>query len=618
MQQAYCLLATQMVTASQPKTELYQGFVMMGYLEEWKAALLVLAGIVFTLTLILWKFAPNWHERKRRLGQSLALAFWITLVGYSALTWLVTIFHNTGDDFVKTAFWLVAALAILFATFVLEGLEMAYSELRDKDEHQFKGKAANIFSRISRLGGATSKRVAERGDSAEELERYERDRRGGAFFEAREWSIVLLLVTATLMLDSDGYWAPWIAYVNEVDGHSGRIVRVAITVILTTFPFVWMAQSPGKYVARQNSVEFLGYRFSDLTILVLQGLWWAMQKVGLQFPAEETDRLALRTLKKCNKARNLLPSEFSFFADGLKKYGYGSLMAEDTLEIQDNGSCRVKTRSLAYFELRRQELRWIRTFEEGFVDNTVRDLEQRVSIKFWAFEAPRIGERVDASLMALWQSLFSAKDPGAWHKKEYRRIDTEDWLVLTKLEPEAKPTEEERKALKEAKKRFEQKLTVSLDMRASLPFQPEDAGERKAMLVLWENEVKTEHGTVELPQAGASNTTYPYFKSYANPCLRSRTTLSFTQNSAFRFVGKRRLEVTYEQVVHEGETQKLREKYEYSAPPASGEAGAERYDTGRFSYEINSPLPAAVYNATVEIGRRYTREESTQLEQVKD
>jgi hypothetical protein len=609
MQQGYFLLAAQTVTAPQRKTELYRCFVMMGYLQEWKAALLVLSGIVLTLALVLWKFAPNWHERKRRFGQSLALAFWFTIVGYSAITWLDTIFHNTHQDFVKTSLWLIAALVILFATFVLEGLEMAYSELRDKDEHQFKGKAANVFSRITKLGGATAKRPAEKGESEQELERYERDRRGGAFFEAREWSIVLLLVVATLMLDSDRYWAPWIAYVDEADGHIGRIVRVAITVILTTFPFVWMAQSPGKYVARQNSVEFLSYRFTDLTILMLEGIWWAMRKVGLQFPAEETDRLALKTLKNCNRARNLLPSEFSFFADGLKKYGYGSLMAEDTLEIHDDGSCKIKTRNLAYIELRRQKLRWIRTFEEGFVDRTVRDLERRVSIKFWAFEAPLIGERVDASLMSLWQSLFYAKEPAEWHKEGYRPIDTEDWLVVTELYPEAKPTEEERKKLKEAKKRFEQKLMVSLDMRASLPFQPGDVGERNAMLVLWENDAKTEQGTVELPPAGTSTTTYPYFKSYANPCLRSRTTLTFDQDSAFRFVGNKRFEVTYEQVVHEGETQKLRDKYENSAPPASGEAGSAKYDTGRFSYEINSPLPAAVYNVTVEIGRKNTRED---------
>jgi len=447
-----------------------------------------------------------------RIGRSLAVSVWMTIVGFSGLTWIYSVHREYPDNPTRTFLFFFGALLILFATFVLEGLEAAYSELRDKDDRQFQGRAGGLFEQIKKMGRA--------------------------FFETKEWSIVALVVLTTLMVDRDpGYFIPGICYANSNDS-TGRIVRIALSMILSTLPFVWLAQSPGKYVARKNSAQFLKYTFAQVAVFLLRRVnSFFMKPLGLQYPSEVTDELALMTLSKSNEERVLPPSEYSFFADGLKKYGYGVPLIEDTITIDEHGACEMVSRHLAYVVMPRSIITRNLHFEIGFEEGTIASLEckdapggdtSHACTKWWVFDAPMIGEKVSDPLLLTWMELFYHPDPGKWECTGYRKRDADLFHIKATEKPFTKAEQRQEQTMPDRNGKAERELKVELNFRQNLPAEVLGKIEN-ALLVLWEIRVKTLPDTVDLPNRWGDRTKYPYSKTHSHPCLRS--TISFILKS---------------------------------------------------------------------------------------
>lgn len=585
-----------------PESRLYRDPIQIWhhwYFQRWgvTVAVLILIFLCLSLALYAWQARPDRsgcedeagrESKKIRARRSIWLSFWTVVVGFSSLIWIDSVYCQYGSGW-AIGFVLVAVL-VLVSTFVLEGLEVAYTELRDKDKRQFSGRAAKVFQNLCNM-----------------------DQKKKSFYEAREWSIVALVVITTLMVETDVYRIPKIGYISAGDGTAGHAMRIALSLVLSTVPFVWLAQGPGKYIARRNSVQFLRYRWTRLTVWTLENVVWrAMKSVGLEYPSDVTDALALSWFKKSKRERGLPPSEFSFFADAVKKYGYGVPLSDDVITIRDNGSCEVYSRLLAYIVMPRTGVSRRFEFENGFEAETVDGLQcaDPSRTKWWAFRGPMIGERVTDELLDRWAELFYHEDPENWRRSEYKKHDASAFMIVPELteliKPQEKEKSEETDEIEKKKVRPTQQLNVKLNFRGLLPEREEG---KSAFLVLWEVRLNTNAGTVELPEKWGDSKPYPYSKMHSHPSLRSTITFCLPEpkapDSGAIFVeptSRDHFMVSYDNIFHLSESKRFKEQqrpYLEKAPSKNMKPGERK-----FVYYIDSSLPAALYNVELCIEKK--------------
>jgi hypothetical protein len=494
-----------------------------------------------------------------------------------------TMWHRHGQNLPALLFCLGYPAVIVIFTFILEGIETSFTELRDKDRQQFEGDpASRILDYIRAMGEEN-------------------------FYDAREWAIIALLVWATLLMEQDAYYLPFMGVIGDNQTVAFEALRVALTIALTAFALVWVAQSPGKFVARKNSVEFLSYRTS-LTLRILRFVWSILSGLGLQYPSQIADTLVLNVMSRCKSERALPPSDFSFFADSLKKYGYGYLISDDALEIQTNGSCRVVSRNLSYVGSPRYGVKKDFEFEEGYPEDMAESLRKLDSskIKCWAFEVPPIGERVSVELLDDWAKLFySTGDPGNWKPLHYKAGDQIP-VCTTGFKLKVGDPRSVAASGGDPKHRALWNLEVELDFRQVFPKRPGRYEAPRVLLILWEIEIFTREGTVQIPQLWGDKTEYPYFKKRPYPCLRSTVTITLPSEAGLIFTdsdGTENYTVEYDGVVHQGETERFLEQYRaplFGAPQRPKDLSLQ----DKFVFFNDSSLPAASYNVNVIIEKR--------------
>ena len=549
---------------------------------------LFLSAVIIVLAIWLAPRSSRNGKRVRNWSIGFYVAFWATLVGSAAAVWMVTILHQTGGAWRALGFS-IAAATILVATFVLEGVEAAVSELRDKDELQLSAPIRSIFRRLSK----------------------EED----AFFETREWLVVALVVIATLMMESDHYFIPVVTFCHgslitapiDIKGEEplGRFIRIALSLILSTFPFVWLAQGPGKHVARRNSVQFLRYSGIQFSIQIVEAAWRIMRILGLQYPSRIANETALLLLKRCQKTRYLPPSEFSFFSDSLKRYGYGSPITDLKIMVHDDGSLEVDSKFLAYLVTPRSGVSRIFTFENGYVAGTRGRLISRNSpdMSWWAFEVPMIGERITPSQLKAWEELLYSVEPSKWQSEGSNELDSRFFAPEVKIsDPSDRPAPGTRPV---------STLTVTLDFRGDLP---QRAKTGRAVLLLWSVRLKTNRETFILPKAWGDCSEYPYDVKYTHPCLRSTTTFSFQEASQsdrqpdYIFVESRsdeHFQVIYGNVVHERESERFRQQRRSDLASAQPRLAPPGHS---FTFVLDSVLPSAVYKTRPWVQKPYPPE----------
>lgn len=592
-------------------TVLYWDRSMCG-IPKWELALIGWGAVFLAILLVSWK---PWRylyreanatrpgvEKPEGFLQSLAISWWAIVMILSTSIWVTTVFNQKNRVWSNCVWPLLGGFCIVFFTFALEGLETAYIELRDKDEQQFvKDNAAfHVYTSIKKGLGS------QLGDSA--------------FFEAREWAIITLLVAATLMIDKSEYYIPLVAHVSAKYSSQEplvKAVRLMLTIALTTFALVWVAQSPGKFVARKNSVNFLSYPSSQVALPLLQWAWRALSFVGLQHPSKVTDELALKIFRRCRERRNLPPSEFSFFADSLKKYGYGFLITDTSLEIRSDGSCKIKSKTLFYVGMARDRVRRTFSSETGFPEGTVDRLREATSgdLKCWAFDGPAIGEKVTAEDLDGWARLFN--DPGGWKPEGYVNIPTTSFSIdarLSSYPANADHSTDQLGELSSAKT-----LEMDLAFNQSLPLNEykttlasADYRGQRALLLFWELTLETLGGAVPLPTSFGQETAYPYFRMHPNPGLRDTVVITLPIINGAKFVvakpdDQENYEVRYEGVKHKLETQRFQKQ---ERDPLFGHAAIKRSSELTNSVEIyvDNKLPGALYLYNLHILKQRTAE----------
>ncbi len=591
---------------------------VLGTIYKWQLAPFVLIAVFVTTLVVLWRpwrFIRLWWpryfsskpgaKRPENFLRSFAVSWWAIVMIVTTSIWIATVYNEEHRSLSACVLPFFGALCIVLLTFALEGLETAYIELRDKDEQQFANKpAADLFKRINKMMDGSQMK-------------------GGAFFEAREWAIITLLVAATIMIDKSEYYIPLVSvHVTQQDQPAlWTVVRLVLTVALTTFALVWVAQSPGKYVARMNSVAFLGNRSSKVSLWLLQVAWRILSFVGLQCPSVVTNQLASKMMPESRSKRNLLPSEFSCFADDLKKYGYGFLIAETTLNVQPDGSIHIVHRTLFYLGMPRTGVKRSFAFEEGFQDRTMNSLKNndQTGLKCWAFETSQIGERVTEDDLKTWGSLFYAKDPANWEALDHTPVSTKRFTlghVLTG--PPSAVMSQSSDADKNSVERPLYNLDVELHFRQRLPADTSHLNadlsngasheiSPKAALVLWEVEVFTNPKTVELPEVLDKPTRYPYYKSHSHPALRENIVINLPeiQEDGVIFVNLDdpvNYEVTYDGLIHARETDRFRSQRRkplYGSPEKPQDSRLWK----KAEFYIDSPLPAASYKVFLHIDK---------------
>ncbi len=211
---------------------------------------------------------------------------------------------------------LVAVVVVCFIFFILEGMELAYTELRDKDPERLPDYICSPVQQINM------------------------DR--SVFYDARELLVVLLVVLLTVWSDFDKMSLPIVGPTSE------RKWTLGFSLIFTSVLLIWFAQGPSKQLATRNSTGFLRtFGFTFVWRFVLKPIGMVMRKLRVNAPGE----LIVERLERARglgAERNLPPSRHSFYTDALRCYGYSHHFAEDTITVLEDGSGTFEHRCLTY------------------------------------------------------------------------------------------------------------------------------------------------------------------------------------------------------------------------------------------------------------------------------
>lgn len=204
---------------------------------------------------------------------------------------------------------------LLFAFFATSGLELAYTDLRDKDPMQVTD---IVCTRLTAL----QKSEAE-------------------LYEAREWLGVVLIAALSLLSDFDKAVQIGIPFTQISIWHP------LFSLVFTTFPIIWVAQGPAKRLAIRNSPAFLE-RFYYPIWPVIRAVGSVVEALGLSLPSETVYGLLIALMRPFQKDRDLTVSESSFYVTSLKRYGYGLHLLAGRLDNSPGRIWNADTKGLIH------------------------------------------------------------------------------------------------------------------------------------------------------------------------------------------------------------------------------------------------------------------------------
>ncbi len=203
-------------------------------------------------------------------------------------------------------------MLLLLLLYLVAGFEIAYTDLRDKDPEQIDDDIRETFNNIKR----------------------DED----VLYESREWLGVLLVAALAAMCEFTPVFEPAFLIGDPAHPHVDPATwKIIFTLLFTTVPVVWIAQSPAKTLAILNSQRlFRRCRY----------IWYLLEPLGIA-----TSALGFGSLTKLmygvtarrwrTSKRNLRPSGPAFYVAALKRYGYGLQALRETLSISDSGAVEV-------------------------------------------------------------------------------------------------------------------------------------------------------------------------------------------------------------------------------------------------------------------------------------
>lgn len=266
------------------------------------------------------------EEEKARPGELLLqfLRYLVLLLVVSVLLgeWYRKIHPEGKPPITLGAFFGVGVLVVILLLVLafVEALEIAYTILRGKHADEFPEEAKSLINEMR---------------EHEEL-----------VYGAREWVVTMVVVAITLATEYREPYIPFLIFGWHVSPAFEPLWN-AFAVLLTTIPIIWLAQGPGKILARANPLR-------TLMLLPTRGCWkivrsvgWIVDKTGLSLPekfAEHRIEKVARSLPK----QNLRPSDEGFFLAGLQRYGFAAHELQVKVTIKEGGACVVEQKLVWY------------------------------------------------------------------------------------------------------------------------------------------------------------------------------------------------------------------------------------------------------------------------------
>jgi hypothetical protein len=239
-----------------------------------------------------------------------AVLLWIIWTFLTA-TWIATMIAMSLDGDYIQWFQAAAVVFLLYVLSVAEGLELAVTDLLDKQPEQLRD--PKVRAALSRL-----------------------QRRSAEFFSNRQVFVVTIITFSTLMTNY-----PWI-YVPLV----GRVVADPIPALfgflLTTLNVLWFAQVTPKRLAIINSETFLRQALFLLPLIDFVG--W----LGIPAASDQLVRLFERYTQFGQK-RHLQPSSSAYYNATSLKSGLSLDRIDIEVEANADGSGVIRRRSVACF-----------------------------------------------------------------------------------------------------------------------------------------------------------------------------------------------------------------------------------------------------------------------------
>jgi len=264
-----------------------------------------------TLATILRAFFPTWGSFFRAIVAT-ALSLFILA------TWWETL-HVLKRDFSKDLLEVVLLLAVLF---IAEGLEIAYTVLRDKDSEQLAEFDSSIFRDMK---------------SHENL-----------IYEAREWLVILIVVTLTLKTEFTNVYVPFWGMIPDFNG-PGVVMQAHLlfSILFTTVPLVWIAQGPAKEYARAYPQKMLNLADKTRVWLLIKAVGFLADRSGLMVPQRAVG-LSLIRAGASSPDPSLKSNDRNWFWESAERFGIAVYENTVDIHIDQDGLCRVRQRLLVY------------------------------------------------------------------------------------------------------------------------------------------------------------------------------------------------------------------------------------------------------------------------------
>lgn len=261
------------------------------------------------------------------------VAAWATGFIVVFVVWIVTAMSKGREGW--AALRIGFALVVIPVILVIEGLAMSVIELEDKE----------LTEQIDKASGIEQARSI--------VEAYLTDSLG--YLRAREWSIAGLIILLTMIVEFDKYEIPL------VGTYEGSLARVFFTGVFASVAIIWTAQAPGKEIGKLRPVKFLSLWIGPLQAhkfllkLSKAARWSCVDK-----PAELT-ALFLDGFLRMTDEPALSPGGSRFFAELIKRYGYGDCNVEEDYAINVDGSAKLQQSETVYLGYEK-EFSYVRRF----------------------------------------------------------------------------------------------------------------------------------------------------------------------------------------------------------------------------------------------------------------
>jgi hypothetical protein len=320
----------------------------------------------------------------RLIGNLRTLILWaVWLVLF--VIWLLTLENQLSEGHYEAIALAAISVVLLFILFFAEGIELAATDLLDKQPEQLHDPATReVLAEIQA--------------------------RSRFFIAQRQVFVVVIISFTSLSISYDAIVLP---FAGE---SSDPLFRFLFTLLFNTLTVLWFCQVTPKQLAIFNSELFLDQSRSVWGLIKLVGL------LGLPNPSDGILSMIQRH-SAYGRRRQLLPSRAAYYNVSTHRYGVSLDKLHTSIEMRPDGRARIRKRFLTLFLHGRHGV------ISGSVDAPA-PLTSEPSLRFLALHLITIPERfeyISSELDALFEERpFSSSSIGP--------NQIEEWLSTVSME----------------------------------------------------------------------------------------------------------------------------------------------------------------------------------------